>query len=227
MLCLQRIVVQQNGNLLVTLIESDTIRYFVEFSANSKTKEKKTKEMVRKLCDHWSQASWAQPVFRWIKLSEEWRVLLWSNLGVKLTWLFRETGGNSALEADPRISQIKKKGYESFLYYYNSEKPPIRWLTHNFQDGHIHLKNWLSTRCLSSVIGWELVFPSWHQPLTYWAAMLPLSLDCCTATLITSQMVCIHLKTGWAQDAWFQLSYENWYLHLDISRWHTEQPCCL
>ena len=27
-----------------------------------------------------------------------------------------------------------------------------------------------------------------------------------------------HLKAGWAQDAWLQLSYENWYFHLDISR---------
>ena len=29
-----------------------------------------------------------------------------------------------------------------------------------------------------------------------------------------------HLKTGWAQDAWLQRSCENWYFHLDISRWH-------
>ena len=28
-----------------------------------------------------------------------------------------------------------------------------------------------------------------------------------------------HLKTGWAQDAWLQWSYENCYFHLDISRW--------
>ena len=28
-----------------------------------------------------------------------------------------------------------------------------------------------------------------------------------------------HLKTGWAEDAWLQWSYENWYFHLDISRW--------
>ena len=28
-----------------------------------------------------------------------------------------------------------------------------------------------------------------------------------------------HLKTGWAQDAWLQWLYENWYFHLDISRW--------
>ena len=27
-------------------------------------------------------------------------------------------------------------------------------------------KNWLSSRCLTSVIVRELVFPSWHQPLT-------------------------------------------------------------
>ena len=57
--------------------------------------------------DHWSQASWAQPVFRWVKLSGEWWVLLLSNLGVKLTWLLRETG-NSALEADPRFPPTKK-----------------------------------------------------------------------------------------------------------------------
>ena len=25
-----------------------------------------------------------------------------------------------------------------------------------------------------------------------------------------------HQKTGWAQDAWLQWSYENWYFHLDI-----------
>ena len=28
-----------------------------------------------------------------------------------------------------------------------------------------------------------------------------------------------HLKIGWPQDAWLQWSYENWYFHLDISRW--------
>ena len=28
-----------------------------------------------------------------------------------------------------------------------------------------------------------------------------------------------HLQTGWAQDAWLQWSYENWYFHLDIYRW--------
>ena len=57
--------------------------------------------------DHWSQASWAQPVFRWVKLSGEWWVLLWSNLGLKPTWLLRETG-NSALEADDRIHPNQK-----------------------------------------------------------------------------------------------------------------------
>ena len=31
----------------------------------------------------------------------------------------------------------------------------------------------------------------------------------------------IPLKTGWAQDAWLQWSLENWYFHLDISRWQT------
>ena len=29
----------------------------------------------------------------------------------------------------------------------------------------------------------------------------------------------IHPRAGRAQDAWLQWSYENWYLHLDISRW--------
>ena len=29
----------------------------------------------------------------------------------------------------------------------------------------------------------------------------------------------IHLKTGWAQDAWLQWSYENWFYHLDIRSW--------
>ena len=28
-----------------------------------------------------------------------------------------------------------------------------------------------------------------------------------------------HLKTGWAQDARLQWSYENWHFYLDISRW--------
>ena len=32
-----------------------------------------------------------------------------------------------------------------------------------------------------------------------------------------------HLKTGWAHDTLLQWSYENWYYHLDISRWPT---CC-
>ena len=27
------------------------------------------------------------------------------------------------------------------------------------------------------------------------------------------------LRTGWAQNAWLQWSHENWYFHLDISRW--------
>ena len=63
------------------------------------------------LYDHWSQASWAQPVFRWITLSEEWWVLLQGNQGVKPKWLLRKTG-NSASEADHRIppkKQQKKK----------------------------------------------------------------------------------------------------------------------
>ena len=58
--------------------------------------------------DHSSQASWAQPVFRWVKLSEKWWVRLQSNLGVKLTWLLRETG-NSAPDADLRIPPNKNK----------------------------------------------------------------------------------------------------------------------
>ena len=29
-----------------------------------------------------------------------------------------------------------------------------------------------------------------------------------------------HLETGWAQDAWPQWSYEDWYFHLDISHSH-------
>ena len=29
----------------------------------------------------------------------------------------------------------------------------------------------------------------------------------------------IQLKTGWAQDSWFQWSYKNWYFYLDISHW--------
>ena len=28
-----------------------------------------------------------------------------------------------------------------------------------------------------------------------------------------------HLEIGWAQDAWLLWLYENWYYHLDISRW--------
>ena len=31
-----------------------------------------------------------------------------------------------------------------------------------------------------------------------------------------------HPKTGWAQDAWLQWSYENWCFHLDIRRWLNE-----
>ena len=36
----------------------------------------------------------------------------------------------------------------------------------------------------------------------------------------------IHLKTGWAQDAWLQWLYENWYFHLDISRWRAVWHGC-
>ena len=57
--------------------------------------------------DRWSQASWAQPVFRWIKLSGDRWVPLSSNQGVKPTGLLRETG-NWALEADPRIHPDQK-----------------------------------------------------------------------------------------------------------------------
>ena len=32
----------------------------------------------------------------------------------------------------------------------------------------------------------------------------------------------IPLKTDWAQDAWLQWSHENWYFHLDISRWRQD-----
>ena len=36
----------------------------------------------------------------------------------------------------------------------------------------------------------------------------------------------IHLKTGWAQDAWLQWSNENWFFHLDISRWQSCHGFC-
>ena len=39
-------------------------------------------------------------------------MLLWGNLGVKPTWLLRETG-NSALEADLRILPDQKKNRNS------------------------------------------------------------------------------------------------------------------
>ena len=58
--------------------------------------------------NHWSQPSWAQPVFRWVKLSGEWGVLLYSNLDIKPTWLLSETG-NLAIKADPRVPQNQKK----------------------------------------------------------------------------------------------------------------------
>ena len=62
--------------------------------------------------NHWRQGSWAQPVYSWIKPSGEWRVLLWSNLGLKPTWLLRETW-KSAPEADPKIlsNQTKEIGW--------------------------------------------------------------------------------------------------------------------
>ena len=34
----------------------------------------------------------------------------------------------------------------------------------------------------------------------------------------------IDLRTGWAQDTWLQWLYENWYLHLDMSRWFPLPP---
>ena len=33
-----------------------------------------------------------------------------------------------------------------------------------------------------------------------------------------------HLKTGWAQDAWLQWSYENWYFHLQTGPFTILQP---
>ena len=44
-----------------------------------------------------------------------------------------------------------------------------------------------------------------------------LRLNCSHSTI--PQKVFTHLKTGLAQQAWLQWSYENWYFHLDISRW--------
>ena len=49
--------------------------------------------------------------------------------------------------------------------------------------------------------------------------MLASRLHCSTVALSTPQEGFIHLKTGWAQDAWPQWSRENWYFYLDISRW--------
>ena len=46
-----------------------------------------------------------------------------------------------------------------------------------------------------------------------------------TAALTTLQKGVTHLKAGWAQDAWLQWSYENWYFHLDISRWQKKKSC--
>ena len=38
--------------------------------------------------------------------------------------------------------------------------------THHSPESFTHLKTGLSSRCLTSVIVLELVYPSWHQPLT-------------------------------------------------------------
>ena len=61
----------------------------------------------------YDQASWTQPVFRSVKLSWEWWVLLKNNLGVKPTWLLRETGNLAPRGWHPRIPPNQKTGNKS------------------------------------------------------------------------------------------------------------------
>ena len=52
--------------------------------------------------------------------------------------------------------------------------------------------------------------------------MCALRLRYSTTTLFTCDGI-VQLKTGWAQDAWMPLMYENWYFLLAISGWLTSK----
>ena len=56
---------------------------------------------------HWSPASWAQPLFRWIELSEEQWVLLLSNQVVKPAWLLRGRWDWSQNPSKPQKGEMK------------------------------------------------------------------------------------------------------------------------
>ena len=98
--------------------QTEMIKERIWKRTNRKDRQPRSRWKYQFSYDHWSQASLAQPAFRWVKLFGEWWVLLLSNLGVKPTWLLRETG-NSAPEADPRIPPNKqtKKWWQPFFNF--------------------------------------------------------------------------------------------------------------
>ena len=107
--------------------------------------------------DDWSKASWAQPVFRWVKLYGVWRVLLWNNLVIKPTLLLGEPG-NSAFEADPRIPPNQKNikckyGYGNISLVIGTNILPKKNSRKNGNVRWIYISSWiraLTLKCFSN-----------------------------------------------------------------------------
>ena len=84
-------------------------------------------------------------------------------------------------------------------------------------------ENWLSSRCLTSVIVWELVLPSWHEPMTvtYTCGINKLHL-CLSLTLLVG-CKCWHLHpnarhpTSGGRKAGLQEDLAIWHLDKVIS----------
>ena len=92
--------------------------------------------------------------------------------------------------SEPRFSDFFYDGFFSFFFFL------FFFLV--WRDLGVSLKGRIS-RALSNHIGFRprlLYSSTHHSPESF-----------------------IPIKTDWAQHAWLQWSHENWYFHLDISRW--------
>ena len=85
---------------------------------------------------------------------------------------------------------------------------------------------WNSLNCITYFL-WQFFLFVWRDPGSASKAEFPFSLSnhvdftprLLYSSTHNSPESFTHLKTGWAQDAWLQWSYEICYFHLDTSPW--------
>ena len=113
------------------------------------------------LCNHWSQASWAQPVFRWAKHVEQ--------SGCKANMVAQGDGklGHWGWPQDPSKPKTHNMLFVGGILGSISSFSEKQCLFYTLiaRQQHLHLRNvlsnWEMVELLKMIVQ-ELVFPSWH-----------------------------------------------------------------